>query len=148
MIAIRMGKNGLSNNVGGKMMDMEQLKRQMLEKKVWAVVGATPNKEKFGNKIYNKLKSRGYEVYGINPNYDEIEGDKCYHGIEELPKKPDCVNMVVPPQVTKKFIEDIAKAGIENVWMQPGSFDEEVVDQAENKGLNVVFYDCILVALG
>jgi len=129
-------------------MDMEQLKKEMLEKKVWAVVGATPNKEKFGYKIYNKLKSRGYEVYAINPNYDQIDGDQCYSSIKALPKVPDCVNMVVPPQVTKKTIEEIVQKGINDIWLQPGSFDEETIDMAEEKGLRTVYYDCVLVALG
>jgi len=50
----------------------------MLEKKVWAVVGASDNPEKYGNLIYKKLKSRGYRVYPVNPNYETIDGDKCY----------------------------------------------------------------------
>ncbi|MFZ5968142.1 MAG: CoA-binding protein [Bacillota bacterium] len=127
---------------------MEQTKKTMLEQKVWAVVGATPNTTKFGNKIYNKLKSRGYEVYAVNPNYDEVEGDKCYHGIDELPVKPNCVNMVVSPHISKNFIEDIVKAGIKYVWFQPGSFDEETISMSEENGLDIVYYDCVLVALG
>lgn len=127
---------------------MEQLKKEMLSKKVWAVVGATPNTEKFGNKIYKKLKSRGYEVYAVNPNYDEVEGDRCYHSIAELPVKPDCVDMVVSPPISKKFIPDIAEAGIKYLWFQPGSFDEEAIQLAEDKGLQVVYHHCVLVALG
>jgi len=129
-------------------MDMEQLKKEMLEQKIWAVVGATSNKEKFGYKILKKLKSKGYEVYAINPNYEQIEEEKCYSSIEELPKIPDCVNIVVPRQVTKQVLEDISQANIKNVWLQPGSFDKETIEIAEGKGLNIVYYDCILVALG
>ena len=129
-------------------MDMEGLKKEMLEKKVWAVIGATPNVEKFGYKIYKKLKNRGYEVYAVNPNYDEVEGDKCYHDLAALPVKPECVDMVVSPAVSKKFLDEIEKAGIQYVWFQPGTFDEDTIDLAENKGLKIVYYDCVLVALG
>ncbi len=129
-------------------MNMEQLKLEMLHKKVWAVIGATPNQEKFGNKIYKKLKSRGYEVYAVNPNYDEVEGDRCYHRIEELPVKPDCVDMVVSPQVSKKFIPNIAEADIKYLWFQPGSFDDEAISLAEDNGIQVVYHHCVLVALG
>ncbi|MTI54072.1 CoA-binding protein [Geosporobacter ferrireducens] len=129
-------------------MDMELLKKEMLEKKIWAVIGATPNVEKFGYKIFKKLKSKGYEVYAVNPNYDTVEGDKCYSDLASLPVKPECVNMVVPPAVSKKFLAEIEKEGIQYVWFQPGTFDEDTIDQAESKGLKIVYYDCVLVALG
>lgn len=129
-------------------MDMEQLKKEMLDKKVWAVVGATTNEEKFGYKIYKKLKDRGYEVYPVNPRCDEIEGDKCYKSISDLPVKPDCVDMVVPPKVSNNVVNEIVENGIEYVWFQPGTFTEETIDLAEEKGLKFVYYDCVLVALG
>ncbi len=129
-------------------MDMEQLKKEMLDKKVWAVVGATTNEEKFGYKIYKKLKNRGYEVYPVNPRCDEIEGDKCYKSIADLPVKPDCVDMVVPPKVSNNVVNEIVENGIEYVWFQPGTFTEETIDLAEEKGLKFVYYDCVLVALG
>ncbi|MEW9124245.1 MAG: CoA-binding protein [Thermotaleaceae bacterium] len=129
-------------------MNKEQLKKDMLEKKVWAVVGATPSETKFGYKIYKKLKNRGYEVYAVNPNYDMVDGDTCYHDIPSLPKKPECIDMVVPPAVSKDFLNQIEKAGIENVWFQPGTFDEETILLAKEKGLNIIYHDCVLVALG
>lgn len=127
---------------------IEQTKQDMLNKKVWAVVGATPDSEKFGYKIYNKLKNHGYTVYGINPKYESIEGDNLYKSLEDLPEKPDCINMVVNPKVTMNTLNEIEKLGIEYVWFQPGTFDEDVIDTAEDKGLNIVYYDCVLVALG
>ena len=129
-------------------MDMELLKKEMLEKKVWAVVGASPKKDKFGYKIYKKLKARDYEVYPVNPGCDLIDGDKCYASISELPKIPDCINMVVPPRVTKNTLEEILNLNIKNVWLQPGTFDEETIELYEEKGIDIVYYDCILVALG
>ncbi|WIF94345.1 CoA-binding protein [Caminicella sporogenes] len=128
-------------------MDIEKIKQEMLDKKIWAVVGATSNREKYGYKIYKKLKDKGYEVYPINPGYEEIEGDKCYNSISELPVKPDCVNIVVPPRISNKVIEEIANEGIEYVWLQPGTFTEETIDLAESKNLKFVYYDCVLVAL-
>ncbi len=127
--------------------EIERIKEEMLDKKVWAVVGASPNESKFGYKIYKKLKDRGYEVYGVNPKYDEIDGDKLYKSIADLPMKPDCVDMVVNPKLSKKAVEDIANTGIEYVWFQPGTFDEDVIELAEEKGLKYVYYDCVLVAL-
>ncbi|SKC70512.1 CoA-binding protein [Maledivibacter halophilus] len=128
--------------------DIEKIKKEMLDKKVWAVVGANPKESKFGYKIFKKLKEKGYEVYGVNPVYEEIEGEKLYKSIKDLPVKPDCVNMVVSPKRTNPIIEEIADSGIEYVWFQPGSFDGETIDLAEEKNLKFVYYDCVLVALG
>ena len=129
-------------------LEMELLKKEMLERKVWAVVGASPKKDKFGYKIYKKLKARGYEVFPVHPGCDLIDGDKCYSSLNELPKIPECVNMVVPPRVTNSTLEEIVKLNINNVWLQPGTFDEETIALYEEKGVNTVYYDCILVALG
>ena len=71
------------------------LEELMLEKKVWAVVGANQNPDKYGNMIYKKLKSKGYEVYAVNPLYDTVEGDPCYKDLSSLPKLPDVIDMVV-----------------------------------------------------
>jgi len=126
----------------------DQVKKEMLDKKVWAVIGVTPNKEKFGYKIYKKLKKHGYTVYGINPKYEEIEGDKVYTKLKNLPKKPDCINMVVPPTISKNMLEEIKNLEIPYVWFQPGTFDEETIDIAESYNLKIVYYDCVLVDLG
>jgi predicted CoA-binding protein len=128
--------------------NIEKIKEEMLNKKVWAVVGATPDESKFGYKIFKKLKERGYEVYGINPKYEELDGEKLYKSISDLPVKPDCVDMVVSPKRSKPIVEEIAENGIEYVWFQPGTFDGETIDLAEAKNLKFVYYDCVLVALG
>jgi predicted CoA-binding protein len=62
------------------------LEEMMLDRKVWAVVGANENPEKYGNMIYRKLRAKGYEVYPVNPNYETVEGDKCYKDLSSLPK--------------------------------------------------------------
>lgn len=129
-------------------MDIEKNKKEMLDKKVWAVLGATPNKEKFGYKIYKKLKDNNYEVYPINPKYDDIEGEKCYNSFSDLPKNPDVVDFVVPPKVTYNSLDSAKEAGIEYLWFQPGTADENVIDKAENEEFKIVFHDCVLVALG
>ncbi|WP_427339056.1 CoA-binding protein [Caloranaerobacter sp. DY30410] len=126
---------------------IEMNKKEMLEKKVWAVVGATNNKEKFGYKIWKKLKDNGYEVYPVNPKYDNIDGETCYPTLKDLPKIPDVVDFVVPPKVTLKGIDDAHELGIEYLWFQPGTADEEVIDKAESLGKKIVFHDCVLVAL-
>lgn len=126
---------------------MDAMIKSMLDKKVWAVVGATDNKAKFGNKIYNKLKRFGYEVYPVNPMYKTVEGDVCYESLAALPKKVDCVDVVVAPERSKDVLAEVIELGIENIWFQPGTFTPEIVETAEVAGLNTVYLNCVLVEL-
>ncbi|MCG8501491.1 MAG: CoA-binding protein [Firmicutes bacterium] len=118
----------------------------LLKLKNWAVVGATANEEKYGYKIYKKLKSKGYRTYPVNPNYQEIEGDRCYAGLSELPEVPDVIDMVVAPKHGIKVVEEAAKLGIKNIWLQPGTVSDELLQLAEEKGIHTV-QACVLVAL-
>lgn len=126
----------------------EPLMKEMLGKKKWAVVGATPNEEKTGNRIVKRLLIHDYEVYPINPNYDEIEGMKSYKDIDSLPEVPDCIDFVVPPAVTMKSIEQLDPKKIQYLWFQPGSYEDETVKYAEKKGFKVVHEGaCVMMAL-
>lgn len=118
----------------------------MLGKKIWAVVGASDNPEKFGSRIYKKLKSRGYKVYPVNPNYEAIDGDKCYKNLAELPEAPEVIDMVVAPKHGLATIEEASKLGIKNIWLQPGTYNDEVMKLIADKGLTAV-QACVLVAL-
>ena len=122
------------------------LEEMMLEKKVWAVVGANEDPAKYGNMIYRKLLSRGYEVYPVNPNYESLEGRKCYSDLSSLPVKPEVIDMVVSPKRGKPVIEEAAKLGITNIWLQPGTYDEELLAMIDAKGMAAV-KACVLVAL-
>jgi len=119
---------------------------EMLEKKVWAVVGANDNSEKFGNRIYRKLKEKGYKVYPVSPNYESIEGDKCYSNLSSIPEVPDVIDMVISPKRGMAVIEEAAGLGIKNVWLQPGTHDDALMKLVDEKGLNAV-QACVLVAL-
>ncbi|SDF07495.1 CoA-binding protein [Sporolituus thermophilus] len=118
-----------------------------LKLKTWAVVGATNNREKFGFKIFHFLRESGYKVYAVNPGVTEIEGEKCYPTLGDLPDKPDVVDIVVPPRVGEKILHDCAKLNIKNVWLQPGADTEQVIRTAESLGLNVVHHACVMVEI-
>jgi len=120
--------------------------KTMLDKKVWAVVGATVNPEKFGYKIYRRLKQKCYEVYAVNPMYDIVDGDPCYNSLSELPKVPEVIDMVVSPKRAMPVIEEAARLGVKYIWFQPHTYDEEVLRFAEQQGIQYVL-DCVLVAL-
>ncbi len=127
---------------------MHQIIEEMLDKKTWAVVGATQNPSKYGNKIFKRLQRHGYEVTPINPVYDDVEGVATAASLEDMETPPECVNVVVSPERAKVVVEQTAALGIEYIWFQPGSIDDEVIELAEGKGLKVVYHNCVLVELG
>lgn len=121
------------------------LEETMLKEKVWAVVGANQNPEKYGNMIYRKLKRKGYTVYAVNPRYDTVEGDPCYPSLSALPQKAAVVNMVVSPKIGRSFIEEAIRLQIPYLWFQPGTYSDELGELAEQNGLQAV-QACALVA--
>lgn len=126
---------------------MQKVIDEMLDKKVWAVVGATQNTSKFGNKIVKKLKEFGYDVYPVNPVYDEVEGLKCYKSLTDLPLKPDCISVVVAPEKANLTVEEAKKNKVEYMWFQPGAFSEKTIELAEDSDIKIVYYNCVLVEL-
>ena len=124
----------------------ERLIEEFLNKKnVIAIVGASKDPEKYGHRVYKDLKSGGYKVYPVNPNADEILGDKCYPSLEALPEKPDVVDVVVPPKVTEEVVKNRKKLGITKVWMQPGSESETAIKFCKDNNIAVIFGKCIMV---
>ena len=110
------------------------------------MVGANEDPEKYGNRIFRKLLSRGYKVYPVNPKYETIEGVPCYKDLSSIPEKPEVIDMVVSPKRGRPILEEAAQLGIRNIWFQPGTYDDELLEFAKSKGLTYVLA-CVLVAL-
>ncbi|OGF32991.1 CoA-binding protein, partial [Candidatus Falkowbacteria bacterium RIFOXYA2_FULL_35_8] len=85
-------------------------------------------------------------VYPVNPKADCIGGLRVWHSLKELPEKPDIISIVVPPAVSLQIVEQAKELGFDNLWFQPGSFDEQVIKKAESLNLNIEIEACILVA--
>lgn len=119
------------------------LEADMLTQPVWAVVGANNDPAKYGNIIFKTLKSRGYRLYPVNPTCNTVEGEPCYKDLTSLPEKPGVINLVVSPQRGKAFIEEAATLGIDNIWLQPGTYDAELMALIKAKELNAV-QSCVL----
>ena len=109
-----------------------------------AVVGASRNPEKWGYKIFKKLKEF-YKTYPVNPKYKEIDGTKCYPDLKSLPEKPDVVITVVPPEVTESVVKVCKDLGISMVWMQPGSESQKAIEFCKKNGIKVVYNVCFVV---
>ena len=104
----------------------------------YAVVGASTDREKYGNKVLRAYLQHGMEVYPINPKAPEIEGLKAYGSLAEVPVKVRAISVITPPSVTEKVVEAAAAAGVRMVWMQPGAESEAAVKRAEDLGLEVI----------
>lgn len=126
---------------------MDKIKEEMLGKKTWVVAGVTGRKDRFGYKIWKILKKNDYKTYGVNPNYDEIEGDEIYHSVLDLPEKVDVLDMVVGPNIAMKTLDEAKEAGIEYIWFQPGSHNDAVIAKAKDLDFKILYNDCVYARL-
>lgn len=114
-------------------------------KNLFAVVGASADPNKYGHMVYRDLKEAGFRVYPVNPNLKELLGERCYSSLRELPRKPDVVVTVVPPEVTEEVVKECAELGISRIWMQPGSESEKALAFCLERGIEVVHGACLMV---
>lgn len=110
---------------------------------VWAVVGATDKKDRFGYKIYKTMKE-GWNVYPVNPRVEEIDGDVCYPDLASLPEKPGVVNLVTNPAVSLDIVRQCKGLGISKVWIQPGAEDSCVIKYCDDNGIEVLSKRCAM----
>jgi len=113
-----------------------------------AILGASQDRSKFGNKAVRAYASKGYQVYPINPKATEIEGLKAYPSILDVPEKNiDVVSLYLPPEVGLKVIEDVAKKGVKEVWVNPGAESSQLRARGESLGMQMI-EACSIVGLG
>lgn len=110
-----------------------------------AVVGATDNSMKYGSVIYRDLKRKGYAIFPVNPNRAEVDGDPAYPSLDKLPEKPTIVNIVVPPEVTLRILQQCLEHGLDNIWLQPGAESPESLAFLQEHGFNYLANACIMI---
>lgn len=114
-----------------------------------AVVGASTDRSKYGNKVLRAYLQTGRPVYPINPKAAEVEGLAAYPDLRSLPEPVHGISVITPPAVTEKVVEEAAALGIRHVWMQPGAESDAAVAKAEAAGMNVIADGtCVLVVFG
>ncbi len=124
---------------------MEELIRECVNQKIWAVVGYSDNRRKYGNLIFHDLKAAGYVVFPVNRKGGSSNGMKIYPNVSQLPVKPGVVDIVVPPPQTLEVIRECLQSGIERVWMQPGAESDEAIQFCEDNQLKAVYHACAMV---
>ncbi len=115
--------------------------------KVVAVVGASADRGKFGNKAVRAFREAGYDVVPINPRVAEVEGLTAYASVLDVPWPIDMVTVYVPPEVGVRLIPDLVRKKVGEVWLNPGADDDAVVDEARRQGLKVIVA-CSIVGIG
>lgn len=113
-----------------------------------AVIGASNDQTKFGNKAVRAYRDSGFQVYPINPNETEVEGLPAFATVQDVPVDHlDRVSFYVPPKVVLSILDQVATQDVGEVWLNPGTDTAEVIAKAETLGLNVV-QGCSIVGLG
>lgn len=115
----------------------------------YAVVGASKDRTKFGNKVLRCYLQNNLQVTPVHPLEKEIEGVACVNKLSQLNPEVKSISVITPPAITEKIVEEAQQQGIKNIWMQPGASSPEAIKKCQEYGINVVADgSCVLVELG
>src|SRR5436309_14298470 len=114
--------------------------------KVVAVIGASSNPQKFGNRAVRAFRRQGYTVIPINPHESDVEGLKTYKSVLDVPGTIDMASFYVPPDVGEHVIEEVARKGIAEVWLNPGADSDALVARARALQIQPIIA-CSIVAI-
>jgi hypothetical protein len=113
-----------------------------------AILGASADRAKFGNKAVRAYVQQGYEVYPVNPKGGQIEGLTVYSSLREVPAETlDRISVYLPPQLGLAVLDDVAAKGCRELWLNPGSESPELIERAHALGLEPI-QACSIVAIG
>src|SRR3954447_6237496 len=115
--------------------------------KVVAVIGASNDRSKFGNRAVRAYVQRGYTVIPINPHEHEVEGLKAYKSVLDVPGPIDMASFYVPPEVGEQVLDEVARKQIPEVWLNPGAESDALIARARGLSINPIVA-CSIVAVG
>ena len=124
---------------------MENLVKDFLSQKTFAVAGSFRDESKYAYRILRKLKEKGYGVYPVNPGFKEVDGLSCYSGVRDIPVRVDVANLVTPPQVTTRIVRECKDKGIAKVWFQPGAESKEAINFCRENNIKVIHGLCVML---
>jgi uncharacterized protein len=130
-----------------RMTKIKEAAIDFLANKRVAVTGVSRSPKDHGaNVVYKRLRDRGYDVFAVNPNADEVEGDRCYHDLRSIPGGVDGVVIGTRPEVADATMRECAELGITRVWMHrgpgAGSVSEPAADYGRRQGMTVIAGGC------
>lgn len=123
---------------------------EFLAKKRVAVTGVSRTPANHGsNVVYKRMRERGYEVFAVNPNADQVEGDRCYHDLRSIPGGVEVVVIATRPETAESTMRECAELGIKHVWMHrlmgAGSVSQAATDYGRQHGITVIDGGCPLM---
>jgi len=118
-----------------------------LSSKKIAIAGVSRDPKKFGHTIFKEFKEKGFEVYPVNPNAENINGTPCFHSVSSLPLEVRNLFIVTPKSQTLQLVKEAIEKGIDNIWIQQMSETKEALEYLSGKQVNVVSKECIMMWL-
>ena len=112
-----------------------------------AILGANSNRKKFGNKSLRAHEQAGFTVFPIHPVEEIVEGHRVFKSVSEVPTKIDRISAYVPPAALLTLLEEIGRVGCSELWLNPGTDTEEVIQRAKELGINAVV-GCSIIDVG
>jgi predicted CoA-binding protein len=121
--------------------------KEGVARRVVAVIGASNNRRKFGNRAVRAYLEQGYTVIPINPHEREVEGLPAYASVLDVPGPIDLASFYVPPEIGETVIEQVVQKGVGEVWLNPGADSDALIAKARALGVRPIVA-CSIVALG
>lgn len=119
-----------------------------MSKPTVAIIGASTDRQKYGNKAVRAYLKQGYDVYPVHPRETTIEGLPVYPTLEEVPVEDlDRISVYVPPEIGMSLLESIREKGVNEIWFNPGSESPELLARATELGVNVI-QACSIMDIG
>ena len=115
--------------------------------KIVAVIGASNDRHKFGNRAVRAFQQQGYTVIPINPHEAQVEGIKAYASVLDVPGPIDMATVYVQPEIATRLLAEFEQKQIPEIWINPGAEDDALMEEAARRGLNVI-YACSIVGIG
>ena len=115
--------------------------------KTVAIIGASADRSKYSNKAVRAFVRQGYTVIPIHPKETEVEGLKAYKSVVDVPGPIDMASLYLPPSIGEGVLDDIARKGIAELWVNPGADSPELVAKARGLGLKPILA-CSIVGIG
>ena len=132
------------------MQPIKEAASEFLANKRVAVTGVSRTPKTHGsNSVYKRLRERGYEVFAVNPNAGEVEGDPCYKDLTSIPGGVDAVVIATRPEIAEDTMRECAELGIKHVWMHWGSgatsVSQAATEYGRQHGISVIDGGCPLM---
>ena len=131
-------ENEITNDDGGNVMWLSPQIQDFFTSKAFGVVGASSDRNKFGNKVLRCYLQKNLKVYPVNPHEKMIEGIPCIDKIDKLPKNVKSISVITQPAITEQIVDEAIQKGIQNIWMQPGSESTLAIQKCKEHKINVI----------